>query len=94
MPQLAFGQEDRDRLTLRQVLELGLTVVFECKSCRRVSQTIVLDLAERHGLATTLGELRGKAVCSRCGKRVADVLTRTPGVRGSLAWWPRPPTGR
>ena len=93
MPHLAFGQEDRDRLTLRQVLELGLTIAIECRSCQRISQAIVLDLVERHGLATTLGDLRSKAVCSRCGKRVADVLTRQPGVRGAKAWRPRPPSG-
>jgi hypothetical protein len=93
MPHLAFGQEDRDRYTLRRVLELGLTIAFECKACHRISQAIVLDLVERHGIGTTIGELRGKAVCSRCGKRVADVLTRQPGVRGAKAWHPRPPSG-
>ena len=81
MPRLVFGQEDRDRYTLRRVLELGLTVAFECRSCRRVSQLIVLDLVGRYGITTTLGDLRSKAVCSRCGKRVVDVLTRQPGVR-------------
>jgi hypothetical protein len=91
MPHLAFGQEDRDRYTLRRVLELGLTVAFECRSCLRVSQMILLDLVERHGITTTLGELRSKAVCSRCGKRVVDVLTRERGVRGARAWHPRPP---
>ena len=91
MPRLVFGQEDRDRYTLRRVLELGLTVAFECRSCRRVSHMILLDLVERHGITTTLGELRSKAVCSRCGKREVDVLTRERGVRGARAWWPRPP---
>ena len=91
MPRLVFGQEDRDGFTLRRVLELGLTVAFECRSCRKISQVVVLDLVERHRLTTTLGELRLKAVCSRCGKRVADVLTRQPGVRGDRAWHPRPP---
>jgi hypothetical protein len=91
MPRLVFGQEDRDRYTLRGVLELGLTVAVECRSCRRVSQLIVLDLVERYGITTTLGDLRSKAVCSRCGRRVVDVLTRQPGVRGDRAWHPRPP---
>jgi hypothetical protein len=90
-PHLAFGQEDRDRYTLRRVLELGLTVAFECRACRRISQMILLDLVERYGITTTLGELRSKAVCSRCGKREVDVLTRQPGVRGDRAWHPRPP---
>ena len=90
-PRLVFGQEDRDRYTLRRVLEIGLTVAFECRSCRKISQMVVLDLVERYGMTTTLGELRSKAVCSRCGKRVADVLTRQPGVRGERAWHPRPP---
>ena len=91
MPHLVFGPEDRDRYTLRKVIELGLTVAFECRSCRRVSQVILLDLVERYGITTTLGELRSKAVCSRCGKRVVDVLTRECGVRGARAWHPRPP---
>jgi hypothetical protein len=52
-PRLAFGQEDRDRYTLRRVLELGLTVAFECRSCRKISQVVVLDLVERHGLTIT-----------------------------------------
>jgi hypothetical protein len=52
---------------------------------------ILLDLVERYGIATKLGELRAKAVCSRCGKREVDVLTRERGVRGARAWHPRPP---
>lgn len=48
----AFGQEGRDRYTLRRVLELGLTGAIECKSCRKISQVGVLDLVERYGMTT------------------------------------------
>ncbi len=86
-----FGQGDRDLYTLRRVVELGLAVAFECRNCRKLSQPDVLDLVDRYGLRATLGDLRRKAVCSRCGKRQANVLTRTPGIRGDRAWWPHPP---
>jgi len=48
MPHLVFGHDGRDRCTLRRVLALGLTVAFECRSCRKISQVVVLDLVERH----------------------------------------------
>jgi bacterioferritin-associated ferredoxin len=90
MPRLAFGQEDRDKLTLRHVAELRLTVAFECRNCRHIAQKDILELIEEHGLAAKLGDLRSRAKCGRCGKRAAEVL-KTPGVHGSRAWWPHPP---
>ena len=93
MPRLVFGQDDRDQYTLRRVVELGLTVAFECRNCQKISQRNVLDLIERYGMTVKIGELRPKAVCSRCGKRQADILMRERGIRGARAWWPRPPRG-
>jgi hypothetical protein len=91
MPHLAFGPEDRDHYTLRQVAELRLGLAFDCRNCGKFTSLDVLTLIERYGAATELGNLRPKARCSRCGKQAADVLTRVPGVRGERAWWPRPP---
>jgi hypothetical protein len=91
MPRLVFGPDDRDQYTLRRVADLGLIIAFECRNCRKVSQRDVLELIERYGLNAKRGDLRPKARCSRCSKRQADVLMRSPGVRGSRAWWPRPP---
>jgi bacterioferritin-associated ferredoxin len=76
VPRLVFGSDDRDQYTLRRVSDLGLTVAFECQNCRKVSQKDVLELIERYGLGTRLGDLRPKAKCSRCGRRAAEVLMR------------------
>jgi hypothetical protein len=92
-PKLAFGDGDRDRYTLRRVIELGLAIAFECRNCHKLAQSNALDLVERYGLTITLGELRAKAVCRRCGKRNADVLMRRPGMPRGRNWWPRPPLG-
>jgi transcription elongation factor Elf1 len=93
MPKLVFGPDDRDKYTLRRVVELSLAVAFECRNCHKLAQSNVLDLVERYGLRTKLGELRAKAVCRRCGKRAADVLMRDPGMPRGREWWPRPPLG-
>jgi hypothetical protein len=61
MPRVVFGQEDRDRYTLRQVAELRLVFVFECRNCRKVSEVDVLGLIERYGASVTVGEIRDKA---------------------------------
>jgi hypothetical protein len=91
MPPVVFGQEDRDRYTLRQVAELRLVFVFECRNCRKVSEVDVLGLIERYGASATVGEIRDKARCRICKKRTAEVLMRQPGSRKDFGWWPRPP---
>jgi hypothetical protein len=91
MPSLVFGPEDRDKYTLRHVVELRLGLAFDCRNCGKFTSLDVVLLIERYGAAMRLGDLRPKAKCSRCGKRTADVLTHLPGVRGARAWWPRPP---
>jgi hypothetical protein len=91
MPRMVFGPEDRDRYTLRQVAELGLVIVFECRNCLKCSRADLLDLIARYGTTATLGELRRKARCNRCRKREADVLMREPTKRKDAGWWPRPP---
>jgi len=91
MPKVVFGPDERDEYTLRRVAELQLSIAFECRNCHKISQREVLDLIELYGLTTKLGDLRPKARCSRCGKRAADILMRSPGLRGARAWWPRPP---
>ncbi|PWB63219.1 MAG: hypothetical protein C3F17_09860 [Bradyrhizobiaceae bacterium] len=91
MPRMVFGPGDRDRYTLRQVAELGLAIVFECRNCRKASRADMLELIGRYGTDTTLGELRRKARCNRCRKREADVLMRQAEGRKDLDWWPRPP---
>ena len=90
-PTLFFGQGERDQYTLRRVVELRLAVAFECKNCRHLSQFDVLDLIDRHGLSTKLGDLRRRARCTYCKKRVAEILLQQPGIRGGRSWWPHPP---
>jgi hypothetical protein len=90
---LAFGPKDRDQYTLRKVPELQLTVHIECRNCRRIAQRDILELIEKHGLATKLGELRRRAKCERRKQRAAEILLRQAGVRGDRAWWPHPPRG-
>jgi hypothetical protein len=90
-PWLAFGPEDRDDYTLRKVAELRLAVAFECRNCRHLAQRDILELIDKHGLAARLGDLRRRATCEHCKKRVAEVLLRHPGVRGGRAWFPHPP---
>jgi hypothetical protein len=94
MPRLAFGSDDRDRYTLRRVVELNLLLVFECRNCRRVSQADILDLIERFGTNATLGEIRTKGRCRICKKQSADILMREPGSRKDMGWWPRPPRAK
>jgi len=91
MVHIVFGQADRDRYTLRQVVELRLLVVFECRNCRKVSEVDLLGLIERYGASATLGEIRTKARCRICKKQSADVLMREPGWRKDTGWCPRPP---
>jgi hypothetical protein len=61
-PKLVFGDADRDRYTLRQVIELRLVVVLACRNCRHVSQFDAIGLVERFGAEGTLGTVRRKAL--------------------------------
>jgi len=76
---------------LRKVAELRLAVAFECRNCRHIAQCDVLDLIGEHGLDMKLRDLRRRARCERCKKRVAEILLRQVGIRGGRAWWPHPP---
>jgi|HubBroStandDraft_5_1064220.scaffolds.fasta_scaffold1027500_1 hypothetical protein len=91
MPELVFGPNERDKYTLRQIVEFRLGLAFDCRNCGKFSKIDVLTLIERYGAATPLGALQSKGKCSRCGKRAADILTHDPGVRGDRAWRPRTP---
>jgi hypothetical protein len=90
-PKLVFGPDDRDDYTLRRIVELRLSLVFECRNCRKISQADLLDLIGRYGPSAKLGDLRPKGKCSRCGKRAADVLLKAAGTPAKRGWWPRPP---
>jgi hypothetical protein len=94
MPRLVFGPDERDGYTLRQVAELQLFLVLECRNCRRVSQLDVLGLIERYGTNATLREIRTKGRCRVCKKQTADILMREPESRKNEGWWPRPPRAR
>lgn len=93
-PTLIFGQGDRDAYTLRKVAEPRLTLVFECRNCRKVSRADLLDLVARYGPEAQLGDMRPQGRCSRCGKRAADLLMKAPGYPPQRGWWARPPVGR
>lgn len=93
-PRLVRDQSDRDLMTLRRVIDSRLTMVAECHNCRRLTEIDALDMVDRLGAATTIGELRKKCRCRVCGKSEPLVLMREPGVRGEKAWWPHPPARR
>ena len=78
-PKLASDQRDRDQCTLRQVLELGLDLVLECRNCRRITYVDVIGLVDRFGSAATLGEIRRKARCRLCRRQRVTTLLRKPG---------------
>src|SRR5271155_1235362 len=90
---LVFGPEDREGYTLRKIADLRLMLAFECRNCHKLSQPDFLDLVARYGPNATIGELRPRAKCSRCGKRTADVLLKSPGTPRERGWEPRPPSG-
>jgi hypothetical protein len=90
-PRLVFGDADRDRYTLRRVIELRLVVVLQCRNCRHVSQFDAIGLVERYGAEGTLGTIRRKALCRICRHQDADILMKVPSPRSKEVWWPRPP---
>jgi hypothetical protein len=94
MPELVFGPDERNKYTLRRIVELRLGLAFDCRNCGKFAKIDVLTMIERYGAAALLGALQAKAKCSRCGKRAAEILTHDPGLRGDRAWGPRPPGAR
>jgi len=92
-PQLAYGPADRDRVTLRQVIELRLVIVLACRNCGHVSQFDAIGLVEQVGAEGTLGTIRKRARCWVCKHRDAEVLMKVPSPRAREVWWPRPPWG-
>jgi hypothetical protein len=38
-PKEFWGLAERDRVTLRQVIDLRLTLVFECRNCKHIAQS-------------------------------------------------------
>jgi hypothetical protein len=67
-PDLVRDQSDRDAITLRAVIEMRMTLVAECRTCRRVSQVDVLEAIGRLGAAATIGMLRSN-VGANCARR-------------------------
>jgi hypothetical protein len=86
-----WGIAERDRVTLRQVIELRLTLVFECRNCKHVSQFDVLGLVERFGADAPLGAIRRRGKCRLCKHRHAELLMKLPGPRSREKWWPHAP---
>jgi hypothetical protein len=68
-----WGIAERDRVTLRRVVELRLTLVFECRNCRHVSQLDVLALVERFGADAPLSTIRKRGKCRLCRHRHAEI---------------------
>lgn len=84
-----------DRLTFRQVLQLridkDMIAVLRCPNCGRRAQHDWIGLIERFSGACTLGELRARSRCLRCGRRNPQVYFWIPGRDGG-EWWPSAPT--
>ena len=93
-PDVIRDQSDRDAITLRAVVDMRMTLVAECRNCRRTSQVDVLDMIGRLGVAATIGTLRSKCRCELCKETDPYILMRRKDVRGDKAWSPRPPVGR
>lgn len=91
MPKQVWGLAERDQVTLRQVNELRLIMVFECRNCRHLSEFDTLRLVERFGADATLGLIRKRGTCYICKHRDAEILMKVPSPRSKQAWFPYPP---
>ena len=86
-----FELPQRDRYTLRYVLERNLHLCFECGRCRKLAAIDIIAMIDLYGSATTLGELRANARCRRCKSTSAEILLRRDSAYRDFQWWPRPP---
>jgi hypothetical protein len=89
--QSIFGHGDLDRYSLAEVVGLKIHPGFECRKCRKFSAIDVETLTRTQGCQFTLGEVRRRARCRRCGSGLPQILIRSEAMRGDRAWFPRPP---
>jgi len=71
---------DTDQV-LAEILRLGLHIRVDCRSCRHWGSLSPLGLVKRIGLDQSLGALRRRLRCSRCGGRRVEVRTIGPARR-------------
>lgn len=86
-----FGDGNLETYTLQRTVDLHVVPGLECSKCRKFAVINVDRLAEAYGADLTLGEIRNRARCQRCGARNPVILLRANAVRGDYAWFPRPP---
>lgn len=80
--------------TLDDVAKAPGSLHLDCRGCRHHMAVDVKGLAMRFGGFLNLGMIKGRARCSRCGRRDADVLFHDHTLRGDKGWWPHAPMGR
>lgn len=85
-----FGSGDLDSYSFADVRELQVAAGLECRRCHKFA-ALDLDELERKCGVETLGALKRRARCQRCGGRDPVILIRSPAMRGDRAWFPRPP---
>ena len=79
-------------MSLRDVVEHRVQLVFNCRSCLRAMKADALALVHRYGPEAKLASLRARARCSNCKKRAVDVLLRKPNAMNRREGWiPYPP---
>ena len=85
-------------LTLRRVLELWiyynteLVMICGAPGCRRRAKLDLIGMVDRYGAISTLGDLRRRLCCARCGaKRAEPFFVIESPRRFSDKWFPHPP---
>jgi hypothetical protein len=84
-----FEARALDSYTLRYLVEKRVSPFFECCKCEKRALIDVIAMIDLYGSATTLGELRSRARCSRCKSTQADIILNNHSR--DYTWFPRPP---
>ena len=90
--------DDLDTLALRRVMELwihhDIELVLICRTpeCRRRAKVDLIDRIDRFGAGSTLGALRKRSKCVKCGAKAPEpfLVIESPRRFGAQ-WFPRPP---
>lgn len=59
--------QHNNSLTLREMLEAGNELIFECSQCGRQTRLDMKELAIKHGLETRIAFVKRNTNCPNCG---------------------------
>lgn len=91
MPNPRAPKTDPSTITLRELIEDRLILVFECRRCGKLSEVDVLQLVHLFGPDTLASATLFRGRCSRCGRRSARALLRDPTRRKEEGWLTQKP---